>query len=140
VVGIGAICDLHAGRADDARTQSFSVSEFVTLDDGRRVTLHAERGFSIGIRSTGPPVPRDVRLGLTLDDLTRDVLTVVRPDGHPVDEHPWSWLAGLARARGLSVGEGDLRALTYEVVVTDAVRRWLRGSPEPPTEDTSDGT
>ena len=50
VVGIGAICDVLPRRLGEARSQSYSVSEFVTLEDGRRVILHEDRGFTIGWR------------------------------------------------------------------------------------------
>ena len=126
VVGLGALCDLGPRQPDDARDRSFSVSEFVTLEDGRRVILHEDRGFTLGVRSTVEPGPRDAREHLTLERLTRDVLTVVLPDDdESAEEHPWSWLAGLARARGLTVTADDLRGLPYEVVFTDALRRWL---------------
>ena len=125
MVGAGAACDLHPQRSEDARDQSFLVSEFVTLEDGRRVTLHDERGLTVGLRSTAEPGPRDLREELTLDALTRDVLNVVLPDDESGEEHPWSWLAQLARARGLDVTAEDLRALPYEVIFTETVRRWL---------------
>jgi len=126
VVGLGAICDLRPLRADP-RDQDFEVSEFVTLEDGRRVLLHdGGRGFATGIRSSGQSKPPDVRLGLTLEVLTNDVLTVVLPDDDDDPEpHPWSWLSDLARARGLDVSADDLRALPYDVVLTDELRRWL---------------
>ena len=126
VVGLGAVCDLSPPRAD-ARDQDFEVSEFVTLEDGRRVLLHdGGRGFTMGVRSTGNRKPPDVRLGLTLEVLTNDVLTVVLPDDDDDPEpHPWSWLSDLARARGLDVSADDLRALPYDVVLTDELRRWL---------------
>ena len=126
VVGLGAICDLRPLRADP-RDQDFEVSEFVTLEDGRRVLLHdGGRGFTMGVRSTGNRKPPDVRLGLTLEVLTNDVLTVVLPDDDDDPEpHPWSWLSDLARARGLDVSADDLRALPYDVVFTDGLRRRL---------------
>jgi len=125
VVGLGAICDLRPLRADP-RDQDFEVSEFVTLEDGRRVLLHdGGRGFTMGVRSTGNRKPPDVRLGLTLEVLTNDVLTVVLPDDDDPAPHPWSWLSGLARARGLDVSADDLRALPYVVVFTDELRGWL---------------
>ena len=126
VVGLGAVCDLGPTRAD-ARDQAYKVSEFVTLEDGRRVLLHdGGRGFATGIRSSGQSKPPDVRLGLTLEVLTNDVLTVVLPDDDDDPEpHPWSWLSDLARARGLDVSADDLRALPYDVVLTDELRRWL---------------
>jgi hypothetical protein len=126
VVGLGAICDLGVRRPDDRRDESFSVSEFVTLEDGRRVILHEERGFTTGLRSTGRSDPGDLREHETLESLERSVLNTVLPDDETsAEDHPWPWLADLARARGLSVTADDLRALSYEVVFTDAVRRWL---------------
>ena len=126
VVGVGAICDLRPQRSDEARSQSFSVSEFVALEDGRRVILHDDRGFTIGWRSSGEPASGDIPGHETLESMTRNVLNVVLPDDDESgEEHPWSWLADLARARGLDVTAEDLRGLPYEVVFTDEVRRWL---------------
>jgi hypothetical protein len=122
VVALGAVCDIRP-PFDDPRRQSFSVGEFALLDDGRRVTLHDERGFTLGAPSGG------VGDYETAQSITRDVLNVVLPDDDDSgDEHPWSWLARLARARGLDVTADDLRVLPYEVVLTDAVIRWLDAS------------
>jgi len=121
VVGLGAICDLRP-EASDSHTQSFSVSEFALLEDGRRVILHEDRGFTVGWRSGSgePPEPE------TVEGMTRDVLNVVLPDDDEcTDAHPWSWLAELARARGLNVTADDLRVVPYEVVFTDRVRQIL---------------
>ena len=126
VVGVGAICDLGPQGSDGTRSQSFSVSEFVTLEDGRRVILHEDRGFTLGWRSTGKSGSGDISEHETLESLTRDVLNAVLPDDDEcAEDHPWSWLADLARARGLNVTAEDLRGLPYEVILTDKVRRWL---------------
>jgi len=67
--------------------------------------------------------------GETRDSITQDVLNTVLPDGEqPSEDHPWSWLADLGRARGLRVTADELRGLPYEVVLTDAVTRWLSTS------------
>jgi hypothetical protein len=129
VVGLGAVCDLRPPHSAAARDRSFSVAEFATLEDGRRVTLHEARGFTLGARSTGEPGPQELREHLTLEHLTRNVLNVVLPDDDESgEEHPWDWLAGLARERGLNVTADDLRDLPYEVVFTDELRRWLSAS------------
>lgn len=126
VVGIGAICDLGPQRVDDAPSQSFSVSEFVRLDDGRRVILHSDRGFTIGWTSAPESGSESLRRHETPDSITHDVLNTVLPDDDDSGEdHPWPWLAELARARGLNATAADLRSLTYEVVLTDNVTRWL---------------
>jgi hypothetical protein len=125
VVGLGAFCDLAPHTPDEARSQSFSVREFVTLEDGRRVILHEDRGFTIGLGSSRETAA-DLRRYETLESLTRLVLNTVLPDDDvPAEDHPWSWLADLARARGLNVSADDLRSLPYEVIFTDEVRRWL---------------
>ena len=122
VVGLGAVCDFGPERYDDQHSQHFSVSEFVTLEDGRRVILHADRGFTIGWRSSG----RSGSAHETRESITRDVLTTVLPDDDECGEdHPWSWLADLARARGLNVTAEDLRGLPYDVILNDNVIRWL---------------
>ncbi|MGH2377138.1 MAG: hypothetical protein ACRDGT_01530 [Candidatus Limnocylindria bacterium] len=117
---------------------SFSVSEFATLEDGRRVILHEDRGFGFGpvmrarrSGSSGESGPGDIRGDETLESLTRDVLNVVLPDDAESsgEEHPWSWLADLARARGLDVTADDLQSLPYEVIFTDKARRWVAPVP-----------
>jgi hypothetical protein len=115
VVGVGAICDLRPSSPEQPNASSFSVSEFVRLEDGRCVLLHEERGLTI----SGP-------VGAAA--LTQSVLTVVLPDdddGARREAHPWGWLAGLAHARGLSVTADHLRLLEYEVVFSESVTRWL---------------
>jgi hypothetical protein len=125
VVGLGAICGLRtADFDDDGRSQSFWVSEFARLTNGRRVILHDARGFTIGGGSSSGPVQDE----LTPDSITRDVLAVVLPDPDDGQDHPWAWLAQLARARGLDVTAEDLRGLPYEVVLTDGLTRWLDAS------------
>jgi hypothetical protein len=127
VVGLGAICDLEPQRSDGSGDQSFPVSEFVTLEDGRRVILHEDRGFTIGWRSSESGSGA-IRGHETRDTIARKVLNVVLPDDDAcAEDHPWSWLADLARARGLNVTTEDLRGLPYEVILTDRVTRWLAG-------------
>ena len=126
VVGLGAICDLRPRRCHEARSQSFSVREFVRLEDGRRVILHQDRGFTIGWRSSGESGSADSPGHETLESMTRNVLSAVLPDDDRcAEEHPWSWLAELARARGLDVTAEDLRGLPYQVIFAETVRRWL---------------
>ncbi len=79
------------------------------LEDGRRVILHEDRGFTLGWRSSGKSGSRAIREHETLESLTRDVLNVVLPDDDDcAEDHPWSWLADPARARGLTATAEDL--------------------------------
>jgi hypothetical protein len=127
VVGLGAICDLDPTRNDDPRENNFRVSEFAVLDNGERITLHDERGYGAG-SSSG-----DIRAQQTVETITRDVLTTVLPDDDDGDEHPWEWLAQLARAHGIEVTADNLRQVPYEVVLTERVLQRLHTNRAPST-------
>ncbi len=92
---------------------SFVVHEFAELADGRRLTLHEERGFT-----TSAPWRY-----LTLEHLERDVRTTVLPDEDDTqDEHPWEWLAGLLHVHGVEATAEELRLLPYHVVFSERLR------------------
>lgn len=60
------------------------------MEDGRRVILHEDRGFTIGLGSSRE-MPADLRRGLTLEVLTQQALNVVLPDDDvPAEAHPYS--------------------------------------------------
>lgn len=125
VVGIGAICQIRSGTPT-SRSQSFSVAEFVDLEDGRRVILHRDRGWSQGYVSTDPD--DQSWPATTVADLIDSVLVVVLPDDDDSPEdHEWSGLARLAQARGLDVTADQLRELEYEVVLAPELLAWLHG-------------
>ncbi|MGB0112886.1 MAG: hypothetical protein WBP59_06665 [Ilumatobacteraceae bacterium] len=118
------MCDLEPGAIDSDSEVSFRISEFAVRSDGERVVLHAERGYSTRSSTGG------LWAWLTAETITRGVLTTVLPDEDTGDDHPWEWLAGLARARALQATADDLRRVPYEVVLTDRVRkRLLNGAP-----------
>jgi hypothetical protein len=95
---------------------SFDVHEFADLDDGRRLTLHEERGFTTSGQWRH----------LTLENLERDVRTTVLPDDDDTqDEHPWEWLAGLLHARGVEATAEELRLLPYGVEFSERLRARL---------------
>jgi hypothetical protein len=81
------------------------VHEFAVLDDGRRLTLHQDRGFSTSATR------------LTTDHTEQSVLTTVLPDDAEVtgDDHPWEWLASLIGDHGVAVTPGQLRTVPYMV-------------------------
>lgn len=137
VVGIGAICDFASGVPEPGPSLSFSVKEFVRLEDGRWVVVSSDRGFTVSsIRELveledGRQVVLEnaapYRSGLTPDSIRQDVLNVVLPDdadesGEP---HPWEWLAERARIQGIDVTADELKALEYEVILTKRLIDWL---------------
>jgi hypothetical protein len=119
VVGLGAVCDLYQ-TSHDGRSVSFSVSEFALLADGRRVVLRGELGYTTAWGS-GVATTDAVWSSYTEDDVIRGVRNVVLPDDDDGEDHPWEWLAELAREQGLDVTTDDLRGLPYEVELTDRV-------------------
>jgi hypothetical protein len=105
---------------------SFVVQEFAELDDGRRLTLHEERGFTGVTMACEGSAPSDQWRLLTLENLERDVRTTVLPDDDDTeDEHPWEWLAGLLHARGVEATAEELRLLPYDVEFSERLRARL---------------
>jgi hypothetical protein len=123
LVRLGALADMDPARNGDPRRQEIRVSEFIDLQDGRRLILHAERGYVFEIRPDG-----DIWEHATVESVTRDVLNVVLPDEPATEEHPYEWLAERARARGVPVTPDDLRRLPYVVELTDRLRARLAGT------------
>jgi hypothetical protein len=102
VVGLGAwaeLARLHQQGMD------IDVHELAVLDDGRRLTLHQERGFSTSATD------------MTADHAEQSALTTVLPDDAEVtgEDHPWEWLASLIRNHGVPVTPEQLKAVPYVV-------------------------
>ena len=143
VVGLGAWCDfvtedeyrqrlvrdgLPADEVENLvedfkRGISFVVHEFAELADGRRLTLHEERGFTGVTMASRGPAPSGQWRYLTLENLERDVRTTMLPDDDDTqDEHPWEWLAGLLHVHGVEATAEELRLLPYDVVFSERLR------------------
>ena len=96
----------HAGRV----SLSFGLTESVLLDDGTRLLLHDDRGWTQG-RNVG-----DTWAHLTLDHLKSSIRTVLLPDDlgeDSYDDHHWLWLVDLCAAHGVITDRETLRALPY---------------------------
>jgi hypothetical protein len=119
VVALGAWCEYvppDRARASPG-SACFDVAEFAVLDDGRRLVLHAERGFAVS-RSTRD----DPWTWLTAEGITSDVLTTVLPDGEQAQEdHPYDWLRELLRQAGVEASADQLRAVPYVVELSEDV-------------------
>jgi hypothetical protein len=137
VVSLGACCDLvppeeYGGSPGGL---GFSVSEFAVMHDGRRLTLHAERGWTQWPRRAvphGEPMPDDGDEPLdpwsftTRASVVQDTLNVVLPDDDDCpDDHPYEWLAGLLARHGVSASADELRALPYDVELSPRLQARL---------------
>jgi hypothetical protein len=93
------------------------------LDDGRRVRLLDDRGWTESIRGAGPGGP-DIWAVASMADIEETARTVVGPDepaeGMTREEMArghWAHLAGLLRAHGAAADEAELSRLPHEVVL-----------------------
>ena len=122
---IGAFCNFRFGqRPIDNRRHSFAVGEFLGLESGRIVVLHAERGFSTFLRSTGPEPP--VGGPCSVGALRSNILNTVLPgDDESGEDHDYLWLCELATNAGIQVTVEELKELPYKVVITRDVWSWL---------------
>ncbi len=103
---------------------AFRVEEFAVLPGGRRIRLHAERGFGL----SGGADPWQY---LTLASLADSVRATVLPDDaeDTGEDHPWEWLAELLRAQGIEVSGAELRGLPYDVEFSDRLRARVPAGP-----------
>jgi hypothetical protein len=103
---------------------AFRVEEFAVLPGGRRIRLHAERGFGL----SGGADPWQY---LTLASLADSVRATVLPDDAEAtgEDHPWEWLAELLRAQGIEVSGAELRGLPYDVEFSDRLRARVPAGP-----------
>jgi hypothetical protein len=142
VVGLGAWCDFVTEDGyrqrlvrdgwptdevetlieDFKRGVSFVVHEFAELADGRRLTLHEERGFTGVTMASRGPAPSDQWRYLTLENIERDERIAVLPDDDSQDDHPWEWLAGLLHVHGIVATAEELLLLPYDVVFSERLR------------------
>ena len=95
----------------------FRVEEFAVLADGRRIRLHAERGFTL----SGGVDPWE---GLTLENLDASVRATVLPDDaeDTGEDHPWEWLSELLLVQGIGASPEQLQIVPYDVELSDRLR------------------
>ena len=119
-------------RDADARSMSVSARLEAVLQDGRRVTLLDDRGWTESIRGGGggPGIWAD----MSIAEIEATARTVVGPD-EPFDgrtqpdmerDH-WAYLTEILRAHGVRVVGDRLRELPHEVMLGGRLLALLRG-------------
>lgn len=139
VVAFGAVCELAAdwttgfgcpqSEATPPRARlAFRLVEFAELDDGRRLELRADRGWTSQQRVAHGPVDGTDERGSgppnasfdvsdpwhfsTRQSLTTDVLACVDPD----DDESWRrWLVVRLAELGVNVDVAAIRSVPYRV-------------------------
>ncbi|PRX45037.1 hypothetical protein B0I33_110136 [Prauserella shujinwangii] len=126
VVALGVVCGLRVPWDQSTRQVSFALNEYVDLESGKRVVLGNQRGVTIGERGGSPS---DFR-GFTEEELRELLVGGLLPDEGDEEDagesRPWSRLAELAAARGVTVTPEELKALPYIFEFRPAVRALLR--------------
>ena len=123
VVGLVTLADVDA----DAHPRRLSVSARLeaVLDDGRRVPLLDDRGWSETLHGPGAEDVADIWAVTAEQDIAETARVVVGPD-EPFDglsqedresDH-WNALAEKLRAHGVVVDAGELMRLPHDVVLS----------------------
>ena len=119
-VAITAVCDLVRTTSTSTDAQSFSVREYLNLDNGNRVCLRE------GLEFTFAEPCVNMREALCAETLIAAIRGVVLPEVSAADpDRPWDCLVKLARRRRVHTTPEELAELPYEVTLSDAVRAWL---------------
>ena len=114
----------HVELADGgADWMSVSARLEAVIDDGRRVTLLDDRGWTESLRGADPDGP-DIWALTSIAQVEETARTVVGPDEPPdgfthdeMERSHWGHLAGVLRAHGVTADDGELPRLPHEVVL-----------------------
>ena len=133
VVCLETLADVR--ETGDPRSMSVSARHEAVLDDGSRVLLLDDRGWTGSLRGAAAGT-LDAWAFETEDEIAFTARTVVGPD-EPFDDHSfadmaaghWKALAETLRAHGVAVEPDDLARLPHEVVLSERLRARLSTSP-----------
>lgn len=131
MIRLETVTDLR--ESADARELSVTARHEAVLDDGRRVVLLDDRGWTEGLR--GPGEEAGIWQLLSERDIAETARVVVGPDEpfggrrqRDMEESHWRGLAERLSAEGVDVDPAELRRVPHEVVLGEALRARLGGS------------
>lgn len=131
VVRLETLADLDEDETDRFRL-SVSLRHEAVLDDGRRLLLLDDRGWSTSI---GRSSSESIGSITSAEEIEETARMVVGPDEPPegvsaeamaVDH--WATLAETLRRQGIDVEGSELRALPHMVVLSERLRMSVGGS------------
>jgi hypothetical protein len=119
----------------DSRQMSVSALHEAVLEDGRRVLLLADRGWtSAALTASWGEVPDgesrrdhlDTWAVTSVEDIEQTARVVVGPDEPPegysqeeAEAAHWAYLAGVLRQQGVVVDADELKRLPHDVVLSE---------------------
>jgi hypothetical protein len=125
-----------AGGDVDPRRMSVSARHEAVLEDGSRLLLLDDRGWTEELRGAGADEIHDLWANTPERDIAETARMVVGPDepfgGRSQDDMEtdhWNALAENLRAQGVIVDAGELRQLPHDVEIGDRLRARLGQSP-----------
>jgi len=129
VVRLETLADMR--ETGDRGSMSVSARYEAVLDDGSRVLLLDDRGWTGSLRGAGADT-MDAWAAETEDEIAKTARDVVGPD-EPYGDRSyeemaaghWDTLAETLRAQGVMVAAADLRRLPHDVVLSDRLRARL---------------
>ncbi len=119
----------------DPREMSITARHEAVLDDGRRVTLLDDRGWTSALRGAGVAETTDAWRFASEREIVETARVVVGPDEPfegrtqvDMERDHWAWLAAKLSGAGVVVDPADLARLPHDVVLSEQLRQRL-GSP-----------
>jgi hypothetical protein len=113
-----------------------SVRHEAVLEDGSRLPLLDDRGWTEELRGPGADAIDDLWVLTPERDIVDTARTVVGPDEpfggrsqDAMESDHWKALAENLRAQGVAVDAAELRKLPHDVELSDRLRSRLRQSP-----------
>jgi hypothetical protein len=123
VIRIVTLADIQ--EHPDARTISVSARQEAVLDDGRRLLLLDDRGWSSSLGGAGAD-ELDIWAGMSEHEIAETTRVVVGPDEPfggrsqaDMETDHWDALAEKLRAHGVAVDASELMELPHDVVLSD---------------------
>ena len=134
VVRLVTLADVN--EDGDARRLSVSARHEAVLDDGRRMLLLDDRGWSETVGGAGAHEVADIWALTSEQDIAETARVVVGPDEpfdgrsqDDMDTDHWNALANHLRALGVDVDAGELKQVPHDVVPSEPLLARLgRGS------------
>ena len=130
VVRLVTIADVR--EDGDARSISVSARHEAVLEDGSRLLLLDDRGWTESLRGSGANEIDDLWAVTSERDVVETARVVVGPDepfgGRTQDDMEadhWNALAARLREHGVAVDAGELSQLPHDVVLSDRLRARL---------------
>lgn len=114
----------------DERQMSISARHEAVLQDGRRLLLLDDRGWTTSVRGAD-----DIWAVTSVEEIESEARMVVGPDEPfegrtqaDMEADHWAYLAEILRAQGVVVEAKELRELPHEVVLGERLLARLRGA------------